>query len=299
VITPYKAQQSLIADLIYEDDKVKIASVESFQGDERDFMIMSCVRSTGIGFLDDPRRLNVSLTRARCGLIMIGNAKHLVRDPMWKALLRHMWVSNALVCPRDVGIEVTVRPRRRNLATTDRSDLRAAARFSQISDEKMDMISNRQIGIAESGSGDFGMQSYDAQPARQVQVPQSANWPFPQIGGFPDESTVRRSLSEPHAITGDQQIGSILHGYNSVAIDAYHQQSAAQARADQHTNRDLLRNRVSPYQNANNNPVCGFMGCFIILFWVLFRCDPVQTAQTARVNSCPSESSHSEGKYRC
>ena len=62
------------------------------QGREKDYIIVSCVRSneqSGIGFLSDPRRMNVALTRARYGLILLGNPRVLSRQPLWNSLLSH------------------------------------------------------------------------------------------------------------------------------------------------------------------------------------------------------------------
>ena len=108
IITPYEGQRSHIVHLmdftgslkkeVYQD--VEVASVDAFQGREKDYIILSCVRSNerqGIGFLRDSRRLNVALTRARYGLVILGNPAVLCEDVLWYNLLCHFKERNCLV----------------------------------------------------------------------------------------------------------------------------------------------------------------------------------------------------------
>lgn len=103
VITPYEGQRSYVVQYmqfsgslkkeLYKD--VEVASVDAFQGREKDYIILSCVRSNehqGIGFLSDPRRLNVALTRAKYGVVILGNPKVLSKVcSIW--LLLRFWIS--------------------------------------------------------------------------------------------------------------------------------------------------------------------------------------------------------------
>lgn len=108
VVTPYEGQRAYTVNHMQRAGHIRtslykaieVASVDSFQGREKDFIILSCVRSNdhqGIGFLNDPRRLNVALTRARCGLIIIGNAKVLSKQPLWNLLLQHFRKHSVIV----------------------------------------------------------------------------------------------------------------------------------------------------------------------------------------------------------
>lgn len=108
VITPYEGQRSYLILLMRRSgslnqniyDQIEVASVDAFQGREKDFIILSCVRSNdkqGIGFLSDPRRLNVALTRARYGLFILGNPRVLAKHPLWHNLLDHFRSKHTLV----------------------------------------------------------------------------------------------------------------------------------------------------------------------------------------------------------
>ena len=94
VISPYRAQVQYLRKLIRRDaffkpyrNSISIDTVDGFQGQERDVIIISLVRSNDageIGFLADLRRMNVAITRARMKLIVIGNAATLARHRFYR-----------------------------------------------------------------------------------------------------------------------------------------------------------------------------------------------------------------------
>ncbi|CAG2100536.1 unnamed protein product, partial [Medioppia subpectinata] len=86
VITPYEGQRSYILNKMVETGNLEISNVDGFQGREKDYIIVSLVRSNsfqGIGFVADKRRMNVTLTRAKYGLIVIGNPFTLYKNRFW------------------------------------------------------------------------------------------------------------------------------------------------------------------------------------------------------------------------
>ena len=71
-----------------------VGTVDKFQGQERDIMVLSCVRSnrkSDVGFLRSPQRINVSITRARFGLIIVGNFRTLNCNRLWRQVIEHHW----------------------------------------------------------------------------------------------------------------------------------------------------------------------------------------------------------------
>lgn len=108
VITPYEGQRSYIVQTMqnsgtYKKEwykEVEVASVDAFQGREKNYIVLSCVRSNenqGIGFLSDPRRMNVALTRAKYGVVILGNPSVLGKHSLWHHLLTHFREKNCFV----------------------------------------------------------------------------------------------------------------------------------------------------------------------------------------------------------
>ena len=93
VITPYAAQVRAIRDVLPEAlTDLEVKTVDGYQGREKEIIIFSCVRSNSegnVGFLSDPRRLNVALTRAKRGLVVIGDPATLRNDENWASWIEH------------------------------------------------------------------------------------------------------------------------------------------------------------------------------------------------------------------
>jgi ATP-dependent RNA/DNA helicase IGHMBP2 len=100
VISPYKAQVEFLSELLKAEDSLKpfkellsIDTVDAFQGQERDIIYISLVRSNDqgeIGFLKDIRRMNVAMTRARKKLVVIGDSATLASDKFYDAFLEYV-----------------------------------------------------------------------------------------------------------------------------------------------------------------------------------------------------------------
>ena len=100
VISPYKVQVQYMRQLVKKDADLKpfrhlitLNTVDGFQGQERDIILISLVRANDdgqIGFLRDLRRMNVAMTRARMKLIILGNAATLSHHPFYKKLYEYI-----------------------------------------------------------------------------------------------------------------------------------------------------------------------------------------------------------------
>jgi superfamily I DNA and/or RNA helicase len=103
IVTPYSGQVALIKSMMAKDAKlrelmtsfpyeIEVKSVDAYQGRERDLIIFSTVRSNrqgSVGFLSDWRRMNVAITRAKSGLLVVGDADTLKDgDRHWNAFVQ-------------------------------------------------------------------------------------------------------------------------------------------------------------------------------------------------------------------
>eukprot|EP01119_Soliformovum_irregulare_P014645 TRINITY_DN4012_c0_g1_i1.p1 TRINITY_DN4012_c0_g1~~TRINITY_DN4012_c0_g1_i1.p1 ORF type:complete len:993 (-),score=355.42 TRINITY_DN4012_c0_g1_i1:67-3045(-) len=102
IITPYRKQVEKIRKALQaaKIENIKVGSVEEFQGQERRVILISTVRSKedpvqhdlkfNLGFLTNPKRFNVAITRAQSLLIIVGNPFVLAKDPYWSQFIKYV-----------------------------------------------------------------------------------------------------------------------------------------------------------------------------------------------------------------
>ena len=98
IISPYKAQVQYLRHLVRRNEvlrplarRITVNTVDAFQGQERDVILVSLVRANDegqIGFLTDLRRMNVAITRARSKLILIGSGETLGHHRFYRELYK-------------------------------------------------------------------------------------------------------------------------------------------------------------------------------------------------------------------
>lgn len=98
IISPYREQVLYMQDTVSEDSRlnevsIDINTIDAFQGQERDVIYISLVRSNPkceIGFLSDYRRMNVAMTRARKLLVIVGDSATVGADPFYQKMLEYV-----------------------------------------------------------------------------------------------------------------------------------------------------------------------------------------------------------------
>jgi len=100
IISPYRAQVQLLRKILRQNEffkpfrrSISVNTVDGFQGQERDIIVISLVRSNDegqIGFLRDLRRMNVAITRARMKVIILGDRRTLTRHPFYRKLWKYV-----------------------------------------------------------------------------------------------------------------------------------------------------------------------------------------------------------------
>ena len=118
VITPYRDQVRVLKSAIRDEmnayynksnkqqstrtrytlnEDYKIQTIDGFQGQERECIIFSTVRTDGVGFSQDVQRLCVALTRAKYSLMIVGNVKNLSKSRAWREFLTYLQSMNRIV----------------------------------------------------------------------------------------------------------------------------------------------------------------------------------------------------------
>lgn len=201
VITPYRKQVEKIRLLLAPLGlgEVKVGSVEEFQGQERPAIIISTVRSNDslvgcdvrhtVGFLSNPKRFNVAITRAQALLVVIGNPHVLCQDPYWCCLIQYCVMNDAYI-----GCD---------LPSLEQHFLEEEfqAAFGLLNGTLVEGGETTDSGVFPQGQSSTALQELDEDP-----FPQSSNGKSNDIQAIFKDSDFRRSDCEntPSASSGEE-----------------------------------------------------------------------------------------------
>ncbi|XP_075716642.1 5'-3' DNA helicase ZGRF1 isoform X2 [Rhinoderma darwinii] len=97
VITLYKSQMNKICSMLSSAavcdpsnmKAIQVSTVDAFQGAEKEIIILSCVRTRQVGFIDSEKRMNVALTRGKRHLLIVGSLACLRKNKLWEQVIHH------------------------------------------------------------------------------------------------------------------------------------------------------------------------------------------------------------------
>lgn len=197
VITPYSQQMEELRNCFRRalgadrfENEVEINTVDGFQGREKDIIILSTVRAdpkAGVGFLNDIRRMNVALTRAKFACYVIGSELTLRSSKPWAALMDHAYATQCVVHVVDPNC---------NLLQLKAMDKPQAA-----------LVDNQRpgdIGRRSGGRGGGGRGRGQHHPPPNVHIPPSPQHPF-SGGGQPRRSSPGGHSHEPRGVSPSGQ----------------------------------------------------------------------------------------------
>lgn len=295
IITPYKGQLKALKQRFsarYGEaiwSSIEFNTTDAFQGRESEIIIFSCVRAStqGIGFLNDVRRMNVGLTRAKCSLWVLGNSDALVQGEFWKALVVDAKERNLYT--KDNIIKLMDRPQ----LTEDM--MKDDIEMGGMGDEQPDRaaitptdVSSAETSIAPSRDG-------TATPASKAPSAQSSRASTPQIANNKPranhEARVQLSTNqgtERVAPTAARPNPSRQSSASSVSASTKDPHKAARVESDRQLAERLQTSSRAVNSSSNNRPtmngvkkcnICGSDG------HLSHNCDNEQ-AREASVGTC-------------
>lgn len=129
VISFYVKQSEILDSLLANKKDIIVSSVDKFQGGESDFIIISGTRSDGTGFLKNPARFNVALSRARDGLYVFGHRENLSSINFIKSFIKYTKENNAFYEQKDFNLWLEAEERANNINLKSCSKVQEAQVF--------------------------------------------------------------------------------------------------------------------------------------------------------------------------